>query len=69
MSSEEDLARMVSAIVPGEAADQAEALAHGVKLGTMWAGIYRGLTQNGVPAGMAVEVVKTVVSTVLQPRK
>ncbi len=60
---------MVSAIVPGEAADQAEALSSGVKMGAVWAGVYRGLTQNGVPATVALEVVRTAVRAMLQPGK
>ena len=69
MSAEEDLARMVSAIVSDEAADRATILAGGVSLGTVWAGVYRGLTQGGVPAGAALEVLKVGLAAALQPRK
>ncbi|UPK64896.1 hypothetical protein MYP14_05970 [Rhodococcus pyridinivorans] len=69
MSAEDDLARMVSAIVSDETADRATMLAGGVNLGTVWAGVYRGLTQGGVPAAAALEVLKVGIAAALQPRK
>ena len=69
MSSEEDLARMVSAIVSDQTADLASLLSGGVKMGTVWAGVYRGLTQGGVPAAEALEVLKVGISVAFDPRK
>jgi hypothetical protein len=69
VSAEEDLARMVSAIVSDQTADLATLLSGGVKMGTVWAGVYRGLTQGGVPAREALEVLKVGISVALDPRK
>lgn len=68
MSAEDDLGKMISAIVSDQTADRATVLAGGITLGTMLAGVYRGLTQGGMPSGAALEVVKAVAVAGIQKK-
>lgn len=69
MSAEDDLGRMISEIVPEGTADLATMLSAGQRLGTLFAGVYRGLIQGGVPQPVAADTLRVALTTVLSNRK